>query len=75
MENVKKEEVNFLLFAVDITLYIETPKDSQKKKKKPTRTNKIIQNLHETKSIYKSLVHSYALITKYQKEKLRETKL
>lgn len=34
MENVKKEEVNFLLFAVDITLYIETPKDSQKKKKK-----------------------------------------
>lgn len=43
--------------------------------KKTTRTNKGIQNLHDTKSTYKSLLHSYALITKYQKEKLRKTKL
>ena len=41
---IRKEDVKLSLFADDMILYIENPKDSTKKNKKQTvRTNKRIQ--------------------------------
>ena len=52
------KEINLSLFADDMILYIENPKDS-------------IRKLQNTKSIHRNHLHSYILTMKNQKEKLR----
>ena len=63
---IGKEEVKLSLLEGDMILYIEkTPP------KTTIRTNKINSlNLQDTKSVYKSQLHFYTLIT--NKEKLRK---
>ena len=53
------KEVKLSLFADDMILYIENPKDS-------------IRKLQNTKSIHRNHLHSYILTMKNQKEKLRD---
>ena len=66
---IRKEEVKLSLFADDMKLYIENPKDA---------TRRLLELINEfgkvldTKLIYKNLLHSYTLTIKYQKEKLRK---
>ena len=57
--HIRKEEVKLSLFADDMILYIENPKDS-------------IRKLQNTKSIHRNHLHSYILTMKNQKEKLRD---
>ena len=65
---IGKEEVKLSLFAHDIILYIENPKDS---------TRKLLELINESGQVagYKintqSLLHSYMVTMKDQKEKLR----
>ena len=40
---IEKEDVKLSLFADKMILYIENPKDFSKKKKKTTRTDKLIK--------------------------------
>ena len=70
--HIGKEEVKLLLFADDMILYIENPKDSIR----------ILLELisefckfQETKSIYRNHLYFYILIMKNQKEKLRNQSL
>ena len=66
---IGKEEVKLSLFAVDIILYIENPKDA---------TRKLLALINELGKVagYKinarNLLHSYTLMMKYLKEKLRK---
>ena len=65
---VGKEEVKLLLFADDMILYIESPKDT---------TRKLLELINEFSKfagykINRNLLHSYTLATKYWKEKLRK---
>ena len=66
---IRKEEVKLSLFADDMILYIENPKDS---------IRKLLELISEFSKVagykintQKSLVHSYILTVKYQKKKLR----
>ena len=62
------KEVNLSLFADDMTLYIENPKDSIRK------LLELIMNLaklQDTKSIHRNHLHFYILTMKNQKEILR----
>ena len=66
---IRKEEVNLSLFADDMILYIENPKDA---------TRKLLKLINEFGKVagykinaQKSLV-SYTLMMKYLKEKLRK---
>ena len=65
---IGKEEVKLSLFADDMILYIENPKDA-------TRKLLVIISefvkLQDTKLIHRNLLHFYTLTTKDQKEKLR----
>ena len=67
--HVGKEEVKLSLFADDMILYIENPKDT---------TRKLLEliNEHSKVSGYKLIprnpLHSYTLTMKKQKEKLRK---
>ena len=66
---IGKEEVKLSLFADDMILYIENPKDS---------TRKLLELISEYSKVagYKidtqNPLHSYTLIMRKQKEKLRE---
>ena len=65
---IRKEEVKLLLFADDLILYIENPKDS---------IRKLLELINEfrkvagTKSIHRYHLNFYILTMKNQKEKLR----
>ena len=66
---VGKEEVKLSLLADDMILYIETPKDS---------TRKLLELINEYSKVsgynstHRNLLHSYTLIMRKQKEKLRK---
>ena len=62
------KEVKLSLFADDVILYIENPKDSIRK-----LLELIIEfvKFQDTKSIHRNHLHSYILTMKNQKEKLR----
>ena len=62
---IGKKEVKLSLFADDMTLYIQNPKDATKKLKEII--NKHIK-LQGTKSTHKNLLHFYMLTMSYQKE-------
>ena len=64
-----RKEVKLSLFADDMILYIENPKDSIRK------LLELISNLakfQDTKSIHRNHLHFYILTMKNQKEKLRD---
>ena len=63
-----RKEVKLSLFADDMILYIENPKDSIRK---PLEVSVNLTKLQDTKSIHRNHVHSYILTMKNQKEKLR----
>ena len=66
---IGKEEVKLSLFAYDMTLYIENPKDTTRK------LLELIKNViksQDIKLIHRNPFHSYTLTMKKQKEKLRE---
>ena len=64
---IGKEEVKLSLFADDMILYIENPKDA---------TRKLLEIINEfgkvagTKLMHRNLLHSYILMMKSLKEKL-----
>ena len=66
---IGKEEVKLSLFADDMTLYIENPKDS---------TRKLLELINEYskvagyKSMHRNPLHAYTLIMRKQKKKLRK---
>ena len=63
---IGKEEVKLSLFADDMMLYIENPKDT---------TRKLIELTNEyqdIKLIHRNPFHSYTLTMRKQKEKLRK---
>ena len=62
---IRKEEVKLSLFADDMILYIENPKDSIRK------LLELLAKLQDTKSIHRNYLHFYILTMKNQKEKLR----
>ena len=62
------EEVKLSLFADDMILYIENPKDSIKNYQSLSVN---LAKLQDTKSIHRNLLHLYILTMKNQKEKLR----
>ena len=64
-----RKEVKFSLFADDMILYIENPKDGIRK------LLELIVNLaklQDTKAIHRNQFHFYILIMKNQNEKLRK---
>ena len=67
---IGKEELKFSLFADDMILYIENPKDS---------TRKLLELINEHSkvarhkiNIHRNPLHSYTLTMRKQKEKLRK---
>ena len=58
-----KEEVKLSLFADDMILYIENPKDT---------TRKLLELINEYSKVSGYPLHSYTLTMRKQKEKLRE---
>ena len=66
---IGKEEVKLSLFADDMILYIENPKDSTRKL---LELSMIIVKLQYIKSTHRNPLHSYTLIMRKQKEKLRK---
>ena len=62
---IGKEEVKLSLFADDMILYIENPKDT-------TRKLLELTNLQDIKLIHRNPLHSYTLTMRKQKEKLRK---
>ena len=66
---IGKEEVKLSLFADDMILYMENPKDA---------TRKLLELINEFgkvagyKLMHRNLLHSYTLTTKDQKDKLRK---
>ena len=56
------KEIKLLLFADDMILYTENPKDT---------IRKLLELINDTKSIHRNHLHSYILTMKTQKEKLR----
>ena len=63
-----KEEIKLSLFADDIILYIENPKDSIRKLLELISEFSKVQ---DTKSIHRNHLHFYVLTLKNQREKLR----
>ena len=63
------KEVKLSLFADDMILYIENPKDSTRKLLE--LINDIVK-LQDIKSTHRNPLHSYTLIMRKQKEKLRK---
>ena len=66
---IGKEEVKLSLFADDMILYIENPKDSTRKLLE--LINAIVK-LQDIKSTHRNPLHSYTLTMRKQKEKLRK---
>ena len=62
---IRKEKVKLSLFADDMILYIENPKDSIRK------LSMNLANLEDTKSTHRNHLHFYILTMKNQKEKSR----
>ena len=62
---IGKEELKLSLFADDMILYIENPKDA---------TRKLLELINEFGKIagHRNLLHSYTLMMKNLKEKLRK---
>ena len=60
---IGKEEVKLSLFADDMILYIENPKDA---------TRKLLEIINEFGKMYRNLLHSYTLMMKNLKKKLRK---
>ena len=70
---IGKEEVKLSLFADDMILYIENPKDATRKLLELINEIKLQDTkLQDTKLIQRNLLHSYTLTTNNQKEKLRK---
>ena len=67
---IGKEEVKLLLFADDMILYTENPKDSTRKLL--ALINEYIVKLQDIKLTHRNLLHSYTLTMRKQKEKLRK---
>ena len=66
---IGKEEVKLSLFADDMVLYIENPKDSTRKL--PQLINEYIK-VAGYKITHRNPLHSYTLTTRKQKEKYRK---
>ena len=64
-----KEEVKLSLFADDMILYIENPKDANRKLLELINE---FGKLQDTKLMHRNLLHSYTLMRKNLKEKLRK---
>ena len=62
---IGKKEVKLSLFADDMILYTENPKDT-------TRKLLELTNLQDIKLIHRNPLHSYTLTMRKQKEKLRK---
>ena len=67
---IGKEEVKLSLFADDMILYIENPKDTTRKLLE--LINEHSKKLQDIKLIHRNLLHSYILTMRKQKEKLRK---
>ena len=67
---IGKEEVKLSLFADDMILYTENPKDSTRKLL--ALINEYIVKLQDIKLTHRNLLHSYTLTMRKQKEKLRK---
>ena len=65
-----KKEAKLSLFADDMILYIENPKDSIRKLLELISE---CSKLQDTKSIHRNHLHFYILTMKHQKEKLNQT--
>ena len=65
---IEKEKVKLSLFANDMILYMENPKDSMRKLLEVISE---LSKLQDTKSIQRNHLHFYILTMKIQKEKLR----
>ena len=65
---IGKEEVKLSLFADDMILYIENPKDSTRKLLELIRE---LSKLQDAKLIHRNHLHFHLLTMKNQKEKLR----
>ena len=66
---IGKEEEKLSLFADDMILYIENPKDATRKL---LELIKNLVKLQDTKLMHRNLLHSYTLMMKNLKEKLRK---
>jgi len=64
-----KEEVKLALFADDMILYIENPKDSAKKLQEVIQEFK---KLRDTKLTYKNQLHFYTIAAKYLKKEIKQ---
>ena len=76
---IGKEEVKLSLFADDMILYIENPKDTTRKllelineHNKEGKKSVLLKPLQDIKSTHRNPLHSYTLIMRKQKEKLRK---
>ena len=67
---IGKEEVKLSLFADDMILYIENPKDTTRKLLELIKCN--IVKLQDIKLTHRNPLHSYTLTMTKQKEKLRK---
>ena len=59
---IRKEDIKLSLFADDMILYIENPKNS---------IRKLLELISEFNKVVKSIHRNHILIMKYEKEKLR----
>ena len=66
---IGKEEVKLSLFADDMILYIENPKDSTRKLLELINEYSKLQDI---KSTHRKPLHSYTLTMRKQKEKLKK---
>ena len=66
---IGKEEVKLSLFADDMIAYIENPKDATRKLLELSMN---LVKLQDTKLMHRNLLHSYILMMKNLKEKLRK---
>ena len=60
----EKEEVKLSLFANDMILYIENPKDATRK---PLELINKFRTLQDTELVHRDLLHFYTLTTKTRK--------
>ena len=70
---IRKEEVKLSLFADDMILFIENPKDDAKNPQKHYENSSMnLVKPQDTKLIYRNVLHFYTLIMNCEKEKLRK---
>ena len=68
-KQIRKEEVKLSLFADDMILYIENPKNATRKLLE--LINEFVK-LQDTKLMHRNLLHSYTLMMKNLKQKVRK---